>query len=168
MTARTARALPLTPTAARPARPTAGIRGTRARRRTAEDGFSTVEVVLLMPVLVLIVLLVVGVGRVEQARLQVTGAARDAARASSLTRTPDAANVQAQAAARTALAGQSVTCVGGPAVSVDTTQFVPGGQVVVTVTCPARLGDLGFPGLPATKTLTATSASPIEQYRTTP
>jgi Flp pilus assembly protein TadG len=136
--------------------------------RRGDDGFGTVEMVLLTPVLVLLLLLVVGVGRVEQARLQVTGAARDAARAASLSRTADAAASQAQASADVALAGQSVTCVGGPVVSVDTSQFVPGGQVVVTVTCPARLGDLGFPGLPATKTLTATAASPLEQYRAGP
>ena len=133
-----------------------------------DAGFSSVEVVLLVPVLVLALLLVVGVGRVEQARLQVTGAARDAARAASLTRAAPAAQVQAQAAADVALGAESVTCLSGPVVSVDVSRFTPGGVVEVTVTCRARLGDLGFPGLPGTKTLSATAASPIEQYRSEP
>jgi len=149
------------------------VTSTRRQHSTAGDsagdeGFSTVELVLLAPVLVLVLLLVVGVGRVEQARLQVTGAARDAARAASLTRTPASAHIQAQASADVALAGQSVTCVGGPTVSVDVAQFTPGGQVSVTIACQTRLGDLGFPGLPGTKTLTDTAASPIERYRSRP
>lgn len=123
---------------------------------------------MLVPAIVLAVLLVVAVGRVEQARLQVTGAARDAARAASLTRSVPAAQVAAQTSAEVALSAESVTCTGGPTVSLDATQFEPGGVVDVTVTCTARLGDLGFPSLPTTKTLTATAASPLEQYRSQP
>ncbi len=58
------------------------FRGTGRGR--SDHGFGTVELVLLVPAIVLAVLLVVAVGRVEQARLQVTGAARDSARAASL------------------------------------------------------------------------------------
>lgn len=142
------------------------FRGTGRGR--SDHGFGTVELVLLVPAIVLAVLLVVAVGRVEQARLQVTGAARDAARAASLTRSGPAAQVAAQTAVEVALSAESVTCAGGPAVSVDGARFEPGGVVDVTVTCTARLGDLGFPSLPATKTLTATAASPLEQYRSQP
>ena len=135
------------------------------RRTRRDEGFSTVEVVLLVPVLVLVLLLVVGAGRVEQARLQVTGAARDGARAASLTRTPATAQAAALAAVEVALAGQDVTCAGGPRVSVDVSGFVPGGTADVRVDCQARLGDLGFPGLPGTKTVSALAASPVETYR---
>lgn len=138
------------------------------RRGRGDAGVGSVELVLLVPVIVLAVLLIVAVGRVEHARLQVTGAARDAARAASLTRSPPAAQAAAQTAVDVALSAETVTCTGGPSVSVDVTQFVPGGAVEVTVTCAARLDDLGFPGLPATKTLAATAASPLEQYRSQP
>ena len=140
---------------------------TRHRRLPAGDdaGFSTIEVVLLAPVFLLLVLLVVGLGRVEQARLQVTGAARDAARAASLTRTPADATSQARTSVDVALTGQKVTCTGGPRVDVQATRFTPGGAVTVTVTCTALLADLTFPGLPGTKTVTATATSSIDTYR---
>lgn len=137
-------------------------------RARSDAGFSTPEVILLVPVIILSLLLVVAAGRVEQARVQVTGAARDGARAASLSRSVPAARVQAETAADVALSQESVTCVSGPQVLVDVARFTPGGLVEVTVTCRARLGDIGLPGLPATKTLTATAASPIEQYRSGP
>ncbi len=141
---------------------------TRRRLHGADQGFSTVEVVLLFPVFVLVLLLIVAVGRVEQARVQVEGTAREAARAASLTRTPHAAQAQARASAELALESQSITCVGGPDVSLDTTGFAPGGRVEVTIGCRTRLADLGIDVLAATKTLTATAASPIEIYRSGP
>lgn len=147
----------------------AGRSGAGRMRAAGDDsGFGSVEVVLLVPVLVLALLLVVAVGRVEQARLQVTGAARDATRAASLTRSPVAAQAAAAAAVDVALTAGTVTCSGGPTVSVDVSRFEPGGVVQVDVACAARLGDLGFPGLPATKTLTASASSPLEQYRSQP
>lgn len=152
-------------------RPVLGVHGApaTARGRGGSDaGFGTAELVLLVPAIVLAVLLVVAVGRVEQARLQVTGAARDAARAASLTRSVPAAQVAAQTSAEVALSAESVSCAGGPTISLDGTQFEPGGVVDVTVTCTARLGDLGFPSMPTTKTLTATASSPLEQYRSKP
>ncbi len=121
-----------------------------------------------MPVIIVALLLVVAAGRVEQARLQVTGAARDGARAASLARSVPVAQAQAETAANVALSRESITCESGPEVLVDATRFIPGGLVEVTVSCRARLGDIGLPGLPATKTLTATAASPIEQYRSQP
>lgn len=146
-----------------------------ARRRptteggiVADGGFSTIEVVLLVPVFVLLVLLVVALGRVEEARIEVTGAARDAARAASLSRTAAQATDRAHSSAAVVLSGNSVSCVGGPDVDVDTTAFTPGGAVTVHVTCPVRLGDLGFPGLPGTKSVTAQASSVIETYRSAP
>ncbi len=149
-------------------RTSSGRRRGRPDHGFGDGGFGAVELVLLVPAIVLAVLLVVAVGRVEQARLQVTGAARDAARAASLTRSVPAAQEAAQTSAEVALSAESVTCTGGPTVSLDATQFEPGGVVDVTVTCTTRLGDLGFPSLPTTKTLTATAASPLEQYRSQP
>jgi Flp pilus assembly protein TadG len=135
------------------------------RGRLGDDGFAAVELVILLPAFVLVLLLVVGLGRVQQAEIQVTGAARDAARAASLTRTPAAAVGAARAGVDVALAAQDLTCSGGPDVVVDTAGFAPGGRVQVQVSCSVRLGDLGFPGLPATKNVTAGSTSPVETFR---
>ena len=97
-----------------------------------------------------------------------TGAARDAARAASLSRTAAEATDRAAGTASVALAGSSVTCVGGPDIDVDTAAFAPGGAVTVQVSCPVRLGDLGLPGLPGTKLVTAQASSVIETYRSQP
>lgn len=146
-----------------------GGRPLTTRGRIGGDGgFSTIEVVLLVPVFVLLLLLVVAVGRVEEARIEVTGAARDAARAASLSRTAAQAADRAQGSAAVVLSGTSVSCVGGPDIDVDTTAFTPGGAVTVQVTCPVRLGDLGLPGLPGTKSVTAQASSVIETYRSAP
>lgn len=131
-------------------------------------GFTTVELVLLVPVFVLVLLLLVAAGRVTQAQLQVTGAAGDGARAASLTRTPAAAQAAAHAAVQVALSGQQVTCTGGPDVTVDVTGFVPGGTAQVRVDCHTRLADLGLAVVPGSTTVTAQAASPVEMYRSRP
>lgn len=126
---------------------------------------SVVEVVLLAPVFLLVLGMVLGWGRIEEAGVEVGGAARDAARAASLSRTPDAAAVAAQQSAAASLAAQSVECSGGPATTVDTSGFVPGGIVRVTVTCTVELADLGVPGFGRSTTMTGEGASPVEFYR---
>lgn len=130
-----------------------------------DDGFATVEILVVVPIAVLLLVLVFAVGRTSQARIQVTGAAAAAARAASLARTPGYGTMQAQSAASAALPGTRLNCTGGPHVSTNTGAFRPGGRVTVTVACDVTLRDLGFPGLPGTKTFTATASSPIETYR---
>ena len=63
-----------------------------------------------------------------------------------------------------ALAGQSVSC--DPAViTPDTGDFVPGGEVTVTVTCTVRLSDLSLLHVPGTETIASTFTAPIDTYR---
>ena len=54
-------------------------------------------------------------------------------------------------------------------VDVDTRGFgAPVGtpaKVTATVTCIADLSDISIPGLPGTRTITATMSSPIDTYR---
>ena len=38
-------------------------------------------------------------------------------------------------------------------------------QVNVTVTCTVNLSDLSIPGVPGTRTITATASSPVDAYR---
>lgn len=130
-----------------------------------DDGFTTLEVVILAPLFVLMLLLVVVLGRVQQTGAEVTGAARDGARAGSLSNTPAQATSNAQQAVAAALASQTLSCTGGPSTTVDTSNFRPGGVVRVTVSCVVPLSDVGFTAMPGSKTMTRQGASPIETYR---
>jgi len=137
----------------------------RARRpESRERGSAAAELVLVTPFLVLLLLFAVAAGRLVQARLDVDGAAQQAARAASLARTPAAASVQAQQVAQAALAGQSVTC-NPAAITPDLGSFTPGGEVSVRVTCTVRLSDLSLLHIPGTETITSTFTSPIDTYR---
>lgn len=144
------------------------LRALRRRLRgdgPGDEGVSAVELVILAPIFMFLVLLVVSVGRVQDAGVRVTGAARDGARAASLERTQDAATTAARQAVQDNMLGQGVSCVGGPVTTVSTGAFTPGGRVDVTVQCTADLGDVAVPGLPGSATLTKRASSPIELYR---
>ena len=135
----------------------------RTHRDAADAGFTAIEVVLLAPLFVLMLLLVIALGRVQQAGADVTGAARDGARAASLSRSAAQARAAAGQAVTAALTG--VRCAGGPSTTVDTGHFAPGGHVQVTVSCAVPLAEIGLGALPGSTTMTRRSTSPIETYR---
>ncbi len=141
------------------------IRRLRVRRARGDRGVSTVEVVILAPVFLVFVLVAVAYGRVQDARISINGAARDGARAASLSGTAGAASSEAQWAVAGTLAAESVRCTGGSATSVDTGAFRPGGIVRVSVSCTVSLSDLGLSGLPGSARLDTSATSPIETYR---
>ena len=158
-------------TAAIPAlrhRPTvvARVRGDRVR---SDRGASTLEAAILAPVLLMLIAVAVISMRIEVAAQAVESAAHDAARAASISRTQAEADAAALNAANDALSQQDLTCTRGPTVVPDTSQFQrPIGEtavVTVTVTCVVPLNDVGLPGLPGTKTLTATFTSYLDQFR---
>ena len=134
------------------------------RRPGGEAGAVATELVLLTPLLILMLLFVVALGRTVSARLEVDGAAAQAARAASIARDPATATAMAQQTATTALGADHVTC-GNLTVSTDTADFVPGGQVTVTVTCTVDLADLVGLRLPVSQALSSTSTSVIDVYR---
>ena len=144
----------------------------RARRggllslRGEESGAVSTELVLLTPLLLVMFLFVVALGRVVSARIEVDGAAAQAARAASIARSPATATAVAAQTATTALGGDHVTCA-NLTVTTDTADFVPGGQVVVTVSCSVDLADLVGLRLPAAETLTSTATSVLDVYRAT-
>ena len=109
-------------------------------------------------------LFVVALGRLAGARIDVDGVAAQAARAASIARSPQAATSSAQQTAASALSSQHVTCA-HLAVSVDTTDFAPGGSVAVTVSCAVDLADLTGLHLPVTETVANRAVSPIDSYR---
>src|SRR3954451_21888710 len=126
-----------------------------------DQGSVTVELTLLTPVVLALLLFTVGLGRVEDAQGQVDGAARDAARAASMASDPAAAASAARRAAAGDVAGTTLDCH-DLTVDVDTSHYGAGGDVVVRVACTADLSDLAISGLPGRKTLSSTSAAPIE------
>lgn len=134
---------------------------------TGDRGSASLELVLLTPVLVLLVLLVAFAGRTAQTRADVDRAARDAARAASIARTPETAVEDGGSAASATLTAGDVTCR-TLTVDVDTSTFVAGGSVRATVTCAVDLTDLGLLGLPGSKSLTATFTQPVDVYRGLP
>ncbi|MGH9091329.1 MAG: TadE/TadG family type IV pilus assembly protein [Acidimicrobiales bacterium] len=143
---------------------TGGARqGFRSLRRD-ESGSVTAELVLLTPLLVLMLLFVVALGRLAGARLDVDGAAAQAARAASIARDPTTATAMAQQTATAALGSDGVTCA-ELTVRTDTAQFAPGGSVAVTVTCTVGLSDLTGLRLPAAQSISSTATSVIDLYR---
>src|SRR5687767_2740563 len=97
-------------------------------------GSAALELVLMTPVLLVLLLFVVFVGRLAAARGDVDRIARDAARTASFARSP----AEAVTAAELSVDG-SAPCVRLD-VSVDTTAFAPGGTVSATVSCEVALG----------------------------
>lgn len=137
-----------------------------ARDGDGERGSVTVELVLLTPLLILMLLFVVALGRLASARLQVDSAAGQAARAASLARDPAAATAQARQTAAGTLTGQHHTCT-TVTVTTDTSRFTAGGTVAVTVRCTVSLTDLAGLRLPSSTTVTARSVEPLDIYRAT-
>ncbi len=129
-----------------------------------ESGSVATELVLLPPLLILMLLFVVALGRTVSARLEVDGAAAQAARAASIARDPATATAMATQTATAALGSDGVTC-GHLSVSTDTAGFAPDGQVQVTVTCTVDLADLVGLRLPASEAISSTSTSVIDQFR---
>ena len=132
--------------------------------RDNERGSATVELVILTPLLIIVLLFVVALGRLAGARIDVDGVAAQAARAASIARSPQAATSSAQETVTSALDSRHVTCA-HLAVSVDTADFTPGGSVAVTVSCAVDLADLTGLGLPGTETVANRAVSPIDEYR---
>jgi Flp pilus assembly protein TadG len=137
-----------------------------ARRapRGDQGAFAALELAILTPFVIVLMLLVVAFGRVERGRELVDQAAQAAARAGSLSTNAYTAQQAARNAATQTLSGGGLSC-GSVSVDIDTSAFYPGGQVVAHVSCRASLEDVAVPGLPGAVMLTASSTSPLEQYR---
>jgi Flp pilus assembly protein TadG len=127
-----------------------------------DRGSVAVEVVLVAPLLIVLLVLVAGLGRIAHARGEVDGAAADAARSASLQRTPDAAQRAGEEAARAYLGPRACRQLD---VTIDTARLQPGGDVAARVQCEASLAGLGVSGLPGSRSFTATAVAPIDTYR---
>lgn len=131
-----------------------------------DSGTTAIELVLVAPVFLAALLLVVGLGRIVEAEGRVQGAARDAARAASISRNAALAQDAARQAAAANLTERGVSCSTFD-VTVNAANFRPGGLVSVSVACVANLSGLALAGLPGSKTLRGDATAPLEQYRGT-
>jgi Flp pilus assembly protein TadG len=128
-----------------------------------DRGSAPTEVALVAPLLIVLLLFVIFVGRLTSTRLDVTAAARDAARAASLRATPDEAAADARRTAERVLADKGVGCR-ELLVDVDTESFAPGGSVGVSVSCTANLADLALLRVPGTRAISASAREVIDAY----
>lgn len=129
-----------------------------------ERGSAVLEAVIGAPVIILLLVTLIGAARVANAHQLVDDAAGDAARAASMARSTAAATVAARQSAAASLSGRGVSC-SSMAISVDTSNWRPGGSVGVTLTCTAQLSDLGLPILGGDRDITAQAAAVIDVYR---
>ena len=140
----------------------------RSPHQRGERGALSLELAILGPVLILVLLLMASAGRIYLAGSGVDDAARDAARAASLQRDPDAARAAALSIADQTLAAQGLHCLSTD-VEVPVGGFnTPLGQpasVTVTVHCRVDLSQVAVPGMPGSKVLTGSFTSSIDRYR---
>ena len=130
-------------------------------------GSLTVELVVLTPVVVMFALATLAFGRLSQARQQVVEAAQAGAQAAAIGSDTSEAQQAARTAASSGILASDHTCA-NPQISTNVDHFVPGGYVVVEVTCHVELSDLLVPGLPGTTTVRASSTAPLDPYRSVP
>ncbi|MGW5654036.1 TadE/TadG family type IV pilus assembly protein [Streptomyces humi] len=138
----------------------AEARGAEGRGVPDDRGLSTVEVVILAPVMILFILVLVAFGQLVDGRGAIDGAARDAARAGSIQKDHATAMSEARKAADADL---SDVC-SGPVSVVQTSQgFEPDSIFTVEVSCEVR--GLAMLGLDIPTTLTASFSSPLDPFR---
>lgn len=138
-----------------------------AARLPRDGGSMAVELAFIMPVLLLMVALLFGYGRVAQVNGALEAGTRDAARAASQARTLVEAERAAERAVVSSLGGTAAECGGGkPTVELlgRATQFSPGSSVTVRATCVYPLADV-LPGAPGEANVSSTFTSPLDPNR---
>lgn len=141
------------------------------RIHRGERGSMAVELAVLAPSMALFILVLAAGARLAMAGNQLETAASVAAREASLSRTQGEAQNDARDAALVSITQAGYHC-NTLNVTIDSSGLnAPLGQVGIvraTVSCAVNLADVTIPGLPGTKTLTATATSPVDAYRERP
>jgi Flp pilus assembly protein TadG len=131
------------------------------RRRPDQRGSASVDLACLLLPITLLILTLVALGRTADADLDLEGAAWDAARAASTRRSMPAAVTAAEQAAEDGMDGQCAALE----VQVDTSNFAPGGRVVVELACTVGFSDLSGLRSPGVKVLRARGIAVIDAFR---
>jgi Flp pilus assembly protein TadG len=139
-----------------------------ATRGCRDPGSVTLELAILTPGVLILLGLAIVAGRITVAGAAVEQASAAAAREASLARSPTEARAAATRVATTSLSERNLRCA-GMHVTVDTTGFATHvgnpAQVEATVTCTVPLAALAVPGLPGSRTLTSSTTSVLDRYR---
>ncbi|GGV52605.1 membrane protein [Streptomyces spectabilis] len=139
----------------------------RAGRPPRDRGSYTLEALLCLVVLVPFLGILSAYGLAGLGDSTAANAATAAARAASEAADPATAQSRARQAALNSLDQAQRTCTSS-VIHVDTSRFPTGpgqsGGVTVRVNCTIPLAQLAVPGLPGSKTLTATRHSPADRY----
>jgi len=118
---------------------------------------------LLAPAAIGLAIVIVFLGRGVDSRATVQSAAESAAQAAAQERTIPAARAAAEQVGAQMLVDPK-SCA-SPRVSVDTSDFRPGGQVAVTVSCTVSTSDLEIINPPRNGPNTATAFATIDPLR---
>ncbi|MBJ3812360.1 hypothetical protein JGB26_35650 [Streptomyces flavofungini] len=136
-------------------------------REFTDQGSYTLEALLCLVVLVPFLGILAAYGLAGLGDSTAANAATAAARAASESADPDTAASRARQAALASLWQAQRTCHSAD-IQVDTSRFPrapgQGGSVSVRVDCTIPLAQLAVPGLPGSKTLSATRHSPVDRY----
>lgn len=136
----------------------------RARRRDSQAGSASAELVLLTPLLVAVLGCAFFAGRLVLARQAVDDAARTALQSVMTASDGIHAKELATLTVRAVLEPDGGLC-SSITTATDTSNFVPGGTVFVTVTCQVPFARLAFAGVPGSITVQATRGGTLEPYR---
>ncbi|MBC2907199.1 TadE/TadG family type IV pilus assembly protein [Streptomyces cupreus] len=132
-------------------------------RSLREDrGLSTIEVVILAPVMMLFILVLVAFGQLVDGRGALDGAARDAARAGSIQKDHGTAMAEARKAAEANLAD---VCSGPVTVTQTSAGFDPEVDPLFSVQVSCKVRGLAMLGLDIDPTMDATFSSPLDPFR---
>lgn len=133
-----------------------------------ERGATTLEFVVLVPVVMIMLALAVAGGRLWLARAAVVDAAEGAARAATLARTVGAATTAAHQTADATLSSSGVRCRPRD-LALDTSGFAKAAgtssSVTATITCQVPLGDIALPGLPGSIRVHHSAVSALDTFR---
>jgi Flp pilus assembly protein TadG len=145
----------------------------RARWRGADRarGSMAAEFVVIAPAFALLLLILSAGGQWVSVSGEVGGAARDAARAASVGRSPTDALAQAQLAARGDLPSRCAASPGGapqvrvtPMAGGQAADFTAATAVQVRVSCGVSLAAFHLVGFPATKTFSDAAVAPLDSF----
>jgi Flp pilus assembly protein TadG len=133
-----------------------------------DGGSATLELAILTPGVLILLGLAIVAGRITVAGEAVEQASAAAAREASLARNPIDARAAAIRVAATSLSDRNLRCA-GVQITVDTTEFASRvgstAQIEATVRCTLPLAALAVPGVPGSRTLTASTTSVLDRYR---
>lgn len=132
-------------------------------RQQGERGSIAIELAFLAPVVLLILALIWGYGRVAWANGHLEAGTRDAARVATQARSLPEAQAAAERAVHQATAAVPA-CRSSARVTVSGA-FEPGSTLTVDASCSYPLGDIGLPGAPGTMNPTSSFSSVLDRHR---